>query len=143
MAGGRTKRTAIADGWGRAVYEAVQRQRHGDGNAWSLGDFAAKMGVSQNTVTRWLKMPKPPSEPVLRAAASILGVGPDALRFGVGEEIYLINLPRWMAEAVRQAAAPSAPDVTPPFGHVQQERRVQAEEQKAATRGGRRRKAEG
>lgn len=99
--GGRTVRTAISPGFGRAIYEAIVRQRHADGTAWDLRDFAERMQVSQNTVTRWLKLEKAPTETVVLASSAVLGVPPEALKYGVGDEIYLINLPRWMVDAVR------------------------------------------
>lgn len=107
QAGGR-RPAILAPGWGQALYEAIIRQRHPDGNAWGLTDFAEKMGVSQNTVTRWLKLREPPSRTVLLGSAKTLGVEPESLRYGVGDEIYLINLPTWMKDAIMKASPATA-----------------------------------
>jgi hypothetical protein len=98
------KALRIEDGFGRAVYEAMIRQRREDGQAWGVGDLVRAMRSGPNAPSSWIRGVIPKGATLGRLADK-LGCSADALLKGRLEEIYLINLPDWMQQAVRDEAA--------------------------------------
>lgn len=90
----------IADGTGRAIYEAMVRQRRADGQVWGVRDLAGAMGLGVNTPTAWIggRMPQGAN---LKRLAEVLGTSIDALVRPDLLEVQLIGLPEWAKQAVR------------------------------------------
>lgn len=93
----------VAPGFGRAVYEGMVRHRRKDGRVWRVEDLAEEAGVQPGAVSAWLKGTIPRGD-TLGRLARVLGTTAEALLACDWNEIYLINLPDWMQQAIRRAA---------------------------------------
>lgn len=90
--GGR-KRLRVQDGFGKAVYEGMVRQRADDGLAWYLPDLAEATGVHVNTVRSWITKGTLPDPATLGKLARAIQTTTDALLLAQERQIYPIYPP--------------------------------------------------
>lgn len=105
--GGR-RRLRVAEGFGRAVYEGMVRQRTADGLVWGIPDLARATEAGLNTVRAWISGGTVPKGKTLAKLAKAIGETTDALLLYNELGIY----PIYMSGGALKVAEPTVPAIS-------------------------------